>query len=656
MDSQSPVEEAACGRARLLARSLARQEVRVSVALELMEGREREVDELCADIAGHARRLASAAGVPVPCHTLDDIVEDERHPAVVEAEQIVRVRAQELARRARRRRTIGVRAERRIVGLVAFAGFAAVGLVAAIGAGILPGDAVSRVAAAQSVLHGRDPHLEAVGFVWGPFPTLLETPLTAFRSWWPALTSSAVAAVLVSAAFMAGVLTQLVAWGRECGSPRWCRLSVVSLTAAAPLIWMYGANGMSEACWLFFLVLACRQLARWMSSDDVGALALCGGALGLAYLTRYESAAAILATLAVVAVVSWGRSRDDAATGSGRMGSTLVDVTVVAFPAVAAVVGWALTSWIIVGEPFAQFTSQYGNAALVAAAGDSVSGIVGDLTAAGRAWFSLRQVFVAAPLLVPLLLLALWVGDRAASRAVAAVAVLGSPVALQLMFSLRGDTFPWFRYVTSAVVLSSALALVASGSWAWVEARRWVRPVAVLALVPGVVLSFSVVRSGALGADGDRQFVDGATAALHGGRPPEGASLMRRAQRVARDIDRRDRVAPGAVLTDTSSTFAVVAAAPRPEVYVVPPDRDFEAVVADPATFGIRFVLLRGPAAPGDAVLAAHPTIWKENGAPIGQLVQTWGEVSDPAGQFRLYRVDDAARRTRPTPDEGFTS
>jgi hypothetical protein len=109
------------------------------------------------------------------------------------------------------------------------------------------------------------------------------------------------------------------------------------------------------------------------------------------------------------------------------------------------------------------------------------------------------------------------------------------------------------------------------------------------------------------------------------------------------------------VLTDTSSTFAVVVAARRPELYIIPSDRDFEAVVSDPATFGVRYLLLHSPATPGDALVRQFPTLWGQAGAPIAQLVRTWGDEADRAGEYRLYAIDDPAPRTRATPEDGFT-
>lgn len=602
--------------------------------------------------------------------------EEWDHPAVLEADELVRVRSEELARRARRRHRGGApRREPWIVGSAGTAAFLLVGSVIAVAARAVPADATSRVVAAQSVIFGRDPHPEAIGFVWGPFPTLFEVPVVWLRTWWPDVAGSGMAAVVVSAAFMGAMLAQIVGWGQDSGAPGWSRWTVVAVTTASPLVLLYGANGMSEACWLFFLTVAARQLARWLDDDSLVPLALCGLALAMAYLTRYETVAAVVAVAVGVGVASLRRSerrrRDGIAEGPDRgpieeweerRGRAVLDVAVVVLPAVVAVGFWALASWAVIGEPFAQMSSDYGNSALVAAAGDSVSGIVGDLSPVGRTWFTVRQILVVAPLLVPLLALAVWIGDRAAARTSAAAATLGAPVAAQVVLSAGGTTFPWFRYVVGAVVLAALVSLVVCGAGDRSRGRVALRTLVVAALVPGVAMSWHAVLDGELGATDDLATLDAVRATLSGEDTSGGRSATDTAQRhadeVAATIDRLPDAAAGAVLTDVSSTFGVVAAAPRPELYVVPSDRDFEAVVSDPATFGIRFVLVRLPASTGDAVTSLHPDLVAEEGPDESHFteVRTWGSRDDGGPAFRLYRVTDPAPRTRPTPEEGFRS
>jgi hypothetical protein len=609
-----------------------------------------------------ARRLAAAGGVDIPRRSVDEALEVESHPAVLEADHLVRVRVAELRRRSaatgRSRRL-----EATFVGTVSALLLGALGWVAAARGGAIPADAISRVQGALAVVAGRDPHPESIGFIWGPFPTLFQVPLVALRSWWPELTAASVAATTVSAICTGLLLAQLVDWARTSGAPRWARLGIVGLTLASPLVLLYGANGMSEACWMVLLVLAVRSLARWAEQDDTGALVLGGVALGAAYLTRYETAASILAAALFVVVVSAQRRRPDdgwelgtvgsiRSPGARRVRSVLLDLAILAFPVSAAVIGWSVASYVIVGEPLAQLTSDYGNAALVRAGAAGIEAIIGDTSVPGRVGFYLEQLLVAAPLVIPLLLVALWLGGRTARRASVAAAVVGAPLVLQLVLAGRGDTFPWFRYVVGAVVLSSLLAALCAGTTGR-PGRSILRPVAVLALVPGLVLSWSVVLDGALGSADDLATVDAVVGAVRGESLPAEESVLVRAADVAGDLSQEPGVTPGSVLTDASSTFAVVSASPDPSVFIIPSDRDFEAVVSDPGTFGVRYLLLRLPASTGDAVVAAHPGLLDDSD-PEFEVVRTWGSDGDRSGRYVLVRVVDPRGEPRPTPDEGF--
>jgi hypothetical protein len=223
-----------------------------------------------------------------------------------------------------------------------------------------------------------------------------------------------------------------------------------------------------------------------------------------------------------------------------------------------------------------------------------------------------------------------------------------------LVLATRGQTFPWYRYVLAAVVLAALLTLVACGGWAWVRSHRWVRFLAVGALVPGLLTSYAVVSSGSLGAEDEQRFIDAVAAGARGEPRPTAVSTTRRGAEVADDVDDTPGVEPGAVLTDTSSTFAVVSASPRPEVYVIPSDRDFEAVVADPGTFGVRYLLLRTPVSPGDAVAKAHPGLVSGDDAAF-EAVASWGRDGDRSGKYVLYRVLEVTGEPRPVPEQGFT-
>jgi hypothetical protein len=132
----------------------------------------------------------------------------------------------------------------------------------------------------------------------------------------------------------------------------------------------------------------------------------------------------------------------------------------------------------------------------------------------------------------------------------------------------------------------------------------------------------------------------GIGATLPADMPPE-----RHQYRVARDVagylDALE-LPDGTVVIDVALGFWVVLQSDRPRQFVITPDRDFEAVVADPATFGARYLLVSPASGVGSlsAISRAYPGIFT-NGAGVGTLER---EFVSPGGEqhtWRLYRVDD---------------
>ena len=629
----------------------------------LAQGEHRAVDRLATlrdDLARTARELGADVDVAdpdaAPPFALGD---DPGHPAIVDAERLVREAERSMRRSTPAPKlTMGSAAARQVAFVAAFTCFLGLGCLIARLTGEIPGDAVSRVQAAQSVVAGRDPHLEALGFIWGPFPALFEVPLLWLRQWWLPMSADAIAAVIVSAAFMAGVVGQLLRWGEESGARAWMRTGVVLITVAHPLIWLFGANGMSEACWLFFLVVVARRLALWCETDDLRHLAIAGMCTGAAYLVRYESAAVFLIATAFVGMVTfrrWHPRVDDPAFGEphwdddrDRMRRTLLDVTLFALPAAGCIVLWAFSSWVIIGEPFAQFTSEYGNSAIVKAAGD-LGMVVPDATNLGRAWFYLVQVAIAAPALLVMLAVALGSSKVRSSRVVVALVVFGSPIAVQLLFSYQGSTFPWFRYAIGAVMLSAVLAMTLG------PVALSGRVLGVVALVPGLVLTWQLTSDGDFGNIDAGRTIPAISEYLDGGNPKED-SIIGIGATIASEIDHLPDVAPGSIMCDAASCFGVLVNAPRPDLYVIPADRDFEPLVADPQQFGVRYLLVQNPASgTNDAVQNAHPGLWEDNGKGLATIVREWGEEDDAQSNWRLYQIAKPRGLPRPHPTEDLT-
>lgn len=145
-----------------------------------------------------------------------------------------------------------------MVFLAAAALYLSVGLTLSLRFGYLLGDALSRTSAAQSVLLSRDPHVSAIGFIFTPLTALLQLPMVALSRWWPEITRWNLSGITVSAVFMAGAAVMMFGICRDRGLSTAHAGVLTAVFALNPMIVFYGANGMSEAVFLFFTCWAAR--------------------------------------------------------------------------------------------------------------------------------------------------------------------------------------------------------------------------------------------------------------------------------------------------------------------------------------------------------------------------------------------------------------
>ena len=210
---------------------------------------------------------------------------------------------------------------------------------------------------------------------------------------------------------------------------------------------------MSEAPFIFFMSWAVRRLIMWMVDDDVHHLIAAGGiAMGLAYLTRYDAVACIAAAGLLVGVTTYLRARP-----APRFRRALLDLLMVSGPGFAAFIGWAVASWLITGQAFAQFTSQYGNTAILEQSGQTKPDFGAGLV------FAAACISLLAPTLVPI---AVWGTVRRWRRPnwqllLVPVTIYGAALAFQAYSYASGSTFPFLRFYIIAIPLTACLAMLA---------------------------------------------------------------------------------------------------------------------------------------------------------------------------------------------------
>jgi hypothetical protein len=503
---------------------------------------------------------------------------------------------------------------------------------------LIPGDAISRLANAYYVLFSRDPHLGAMGFVWNPLPSLILLPVLPLKALVPALTHDGLLAPLSSALFMAGTVGVGNDALRRLPVARTPRLALTLLLAVHPMTLIYAGNGMSEAFFLFFLILTVRGLLQWLNDGRPESLVPVGLSLGMAYGARYEALAPGLAVPVLVAAMSWWRGRD---RGRWRWATARADAILVGLPVVASFAGWAVGGKLIVGQWFATFSSAYGNSAQVRANAGGIGSVTG--TSLGeKVTYGLQQTFGLEPSVLVLLVLAGVVALRRRDpRVFAPLAVLGSVLAFSDFAFLTGNSFGWLRFQIVAVPLAILLAgfLLAIPGTRASRAQLVVRPrhftrmpirimrratvaaaVAVVAVVavavPAAVITLATPT---LAREESEWFTDAGAARTSG--------LARLNAQIASDLDAME-LPEGSVITDAAYAFPIIIASSKPRQFVITSDRDFVAALNDPRGHKVRYLLISATGA-ADAVRQAYPDADrpKAGNRSVHTWADQWGKV-----------------------------
>lgn len=526
------------------------------------------------------------------------------------------------------------------------------------GGNALANDGVSRVAAANRILFSRDPHLAAIGFVWSPLPNLVLLPLVSFKFLWPALVQKAFAGNIASSLFMAGAVWQLLGFLQDIGVKRAMRLALTACFALQPMIVLYAANSMSEAELIFFLLFVVRYLTRWLKTNESAPLVVTGLGLGLAYLTRYEAAAAALAVLFVVAIASYLRNEG---RRSSRLSLAACDCLIACTPFAVAFVIWALVSWLITGVPFQQFSSAYGNVAQLQAQGLLHPGLGQEILWArqGLTWMLALEPFVAALALICVI--------RSLSRRdgimLTPALVLTAVVAFMYWAYSTGMILRSLRYFIVVIPLAVVMVGITVAptrntnlSGKPRPARRFRRSVRARSARGVVVAAVSVLVLAAGLPAGTLAVLSPASnesdayplqALLNRGTLTADQQLASKRWMTDRSVAAYiDALHPGrgSVLVDDFLGFAVVVGSEHPDEFVITSDRDFESILADPAQAGVRYLLVPPDRQLGslDALNRAHPHLY-DNGGGIATLVREFDDVSDVGLNWRLYSVTPQA-------------
>lgn len=555
--------------------------------------------------------------------------------------------------------------ERRVAFALSAALYLSAGAFLVFEASSLVPDAWSRVGNAYYVLFSRDPHLAAVGFVWGPLPSLVIMLLLPFKFLWPALVAQGFAANIVSALFMGGSVAVVLGLLADVGLGVALRRILALLFALNPMIVLYGANGMSEAPFMFFVLVATRSLLRWERRNLSIDLVTAGVALALAAITRYEAipvaVTAILGVTLLTAIRSQGSRHD-------RLLAGVADGLLVGFPVAAAFVGWSFASWIIVGSPLATFTSVYGNTSQIDLAGDFIRQSTGAGTPAALVFFA-RELVGLAPGLLPLAGLAsVLMLVRRDVRPLVPSALFGAAIAFSAWALVTGSSFGWLRFAIMGIPLAALLGGIALAprlqstsaseappgpveprdaaqfvhrrgrlaSFVYRSAGRLLIVVVIGATAVAVPVAYTAMSDPALGREEAPQLE--ALLAPQRGRALDAGRQAAIGGEAAAYLDAL-QLPRGSVLVDVAIGFPIVLQSRDPAQFVITPDRDFPQALANLSGFGIQYILVPNGSGyrSSNAVGRIYPQMY-DTGAGIASLVRQFG-ATDDMWAWRLYAL-----------------
>lgn len=493
-------------------------------------------------------------------------------------------------------------------------------------------DAVSRVANAFYVLYSRDPHLGAIGFVWNPLPSLLELLPLLLWPLIPAVAAAGLASNILTALFAAGTSVMLFQFCRRNTESLGLSLLLVAGYTLNPFVFLYGANGMSEAMFAFFIVWLVVSFLNWIKEGHSNDTILMGMALAAAFWVRYEAVAlGVGLALAVFAVMYERKFMLSRYHGNlpGRPAETMFKIEstliVMLTPAVVSGLAWILLNAIIMGDPLYFFRSGYSNLAFSGNITDEFLRLIE--TPAGVLWIVLRKsAFFALPLL-GILGIRLATGRWRRWDTLALLLLCGSIPAMQYAMLLNQSSFGWLRFFVYPFIIAVAWIPYELSQ---LRTDRLYRPAAALLCLSVFLASFVILdmRNQALSPDEYEVFhID--ESGTH-----KDLKIAREVSHYVNDLIRE--AGPGEkplILTDAYSAYSVLLNSRYPKQWVITNDRDFMEILEDPYAHGVDYVLV-------SKKIGAVLQIIHETYPELFEKGTYWAELAaDFEGEWRLFRV-----------------
>jgi hypothetical protein len=419
-----------------------------------------------------------------------------------------------------------------------------------------------------------------------------------------------------------GALTVIVV-ARVChsvGLSRGFSMALTAVYALNPVTVFTAANGMSESVFLLFAAIAMLGYLRWTSERRTVDLVTLAAGLAGAVTVRYEALPFIVVLTLAVMLASL-RSPLDLRDPATRR-TVLASGVLAAAPALYTFGLWLFASLLIMKDPFYWLTAQAANGRTPADAAwlPHPLSVASIFAYCGRLALAMAPGTVAiAPLLV---LRRTWTGFVTGLGLLGALLMWPALIVYQLIARV---TYADPRYFEPAV-----LFITVAAAWATAEHQqlsRAGRAAIIAALAIGGVTATSALAAPTPYVEHERVFFGSLL-----GRPESNFANgvlvpdQRAWRQLTTALDERLDVEPATVMLDTRSAAQAFLLTRHPRDYIIPADRDFDEIVADPR--GRVDFLIQTPTG---ALVGAFDTILASRAG--GE----WRPFGDDYGVARVY-------------------
>ncbi|QDY84397.1 hypothetical protein FQU75_13975 [Paenibacillus polymyxa] len=491
--------------------------------------------------------------------------------------------------------------------------------------GYMHTDALSRVANAFYVLYSRDPHLGAIGFIWNPLPSLLEMVILVLYPIFPALASYGLAAVILSATFAALTAVLLYRAGVRTGLSSRMSLLLALLYALNPFVLLFGANGLSDSLYIYFIMMTVIEFALWLKDRMTASLIVSGLALAMAFWTRYEAVPlGVAMAVGVVLAILFLQRNLGRRELAWREKLHKVEATwlLLLLPVVFSGLLWIFFNFLIMGNALYFLNSEYSNTAQSAELlnDDKFVEIFSSPLIALK-FIASKTIWYSVPLFA-ILFIRLLSGRLFRWGTLIILLLFLSVPGLQFLLMMKQSSYGWFRYFMYVFPITVA--------WLPYELSqlqgRWRRAafglVSVSLLLTAGLLSYALTRPDIA--------------------PDENSFLTRtgNVNYVRQESDRKiavwlDQHLPkSTIMTDSASAYTMIVYSQYPKRFLITSDYSFNKALSYPQDNHVDYILVPKimSGMPLSKINMVYPNLY-EHGAPWVQLEREFN------GEWRLYKV-----------------